>query len=65
MSKKQEVDISKLINAMPEIIASMIPIAKSYKAKYDALVIAGFTEDQALQIVMARGLNDMPREGWL
>ncbi len=39
-------------------IAATIPIAKMYRAKYEALVSEGFTASQALEILKARGLND-------
>lgn len=32
-------------------------LAKLYKARFDALVREGFTQEQALEIVLARGID--------
>ena len=57
----KNIDLSSmkpLLDGLPLIIASMLPIAKAYKAKYDALVQEGFTEKQALEIVIRRGISE-------
>ena len=52
-----QVELNKLIEAVPEVIGSQLMIAKILKAKLDALVIEGFTRQEALDIIKARGLE--------
>lgn len=37
--------------------AAMVPIAQMLKSKLDALVQAGFTRQEAMEIIKARGLD--------
>ena len=46
-----------LIKMLPQLTANSVVIAKYYKSFYGSLVKEGFTEEQALQIVITRGMN--------
>ena len=54
--KTIEID-STLIKLLPQLIADTVVISKYYKAFYESLVNEGFSGEQALQIVIARGLK--------
>lgn len=49
--------IDGIIAEMPYQIKLHVEISKLYKARFDALVAAGFTIEQALEILKARGLS--------
>ncbi|TQR29410.1 hypothetical protein [Brevibacillus brevis] len=49
--------LDDFIKNMPFQIKYFTESAKLYKARFDSLVAAGFTEAQALQILKARGLE--------
>ncbi len=54
--EKIEIDDS-LIRMMPQMIANLVSIVKFYRAFYELLIKEGFTEVQALQIVITRGMT--------
>ena len=58
MSNELEIgaSIKNMIALLPELAASSMVMAKAFKLMYDAYVEVGFTEDQALEIVKARGI---------
>ncbi len=47
--------LQNLIRDLPRIIAAAPLIAKIQRAAFDSLVGEGFSEDQALEIIKARG----------
>ncbi|MGG4449628.1 hypothetical protein [Brevibacillus porteri] len=49
--------IDGLVAQMPFQIQVYAHSSKLFKARFDALVAAGFTEPQALEIVKARGMD--------
>ncbi|UED78103.1 hypothetical protein [Brevibacillus sp. DP1.3A] len=49
--------LDDFINRAPFQIKYFVESAKVYKARFDSLVAAGFTEVQALEIVKTRGLE--------
>ncbi|MFF0831003.1 hypothetical protein ACFYU8_29610 [Brevibacillus sp. NPDC003359] len=49
--------IDNIIEEMPYQIKIHVEVSKLYKARFDALVSSGFTENQALEILKARGLT--------
>jgi len=50
-------DILKLTASIPGMIAAQLLFAKVLKAKFDALIKEGFTREEALEIIKARGLE--------
>jgi len=58
MNKEQmEAVLRDVIENQELTIAAMGPVAEMLKAKFDALVKSGFTPEQALDIIKARGLG--------
>ena len=51
-----EIDDS-LLRMLPQMIANLVSVVKFYRSFYELLVKEGFTEEQALQIVIARGMT--------
>ncbi|MGH0678655.1 hypothetical protein ACQVPP_15760 [Bacillus luti] len=55
------IELEIMLDAMKKNLPIQIKyhneLAKLYKARFDALVREGFTQDQALEIVMARGID--------
>ena len=51
-----EIDDS-LIKLLPQMIANSVGIAKYYRSFYERLVAEGFSKEQALRILIARGMN--------
>ena len=51
-----EIDNS-LIKMLPQLITNSVAVAKYYRAFYELLVKEGFTEGDALKIIIARGIN--------
>lgn len=49
--------IDGLVEQLPFQIKLYVESSKLFKARFDALVAAGFTEPQALEIVKARGID--------
>lgn len=47
--------VDQLRNAFEQLEEGVKLHAKLYKAGYDALIETGFTEQQAMQLLMARG----------
>ncbi|MGF9907913.1 hypothetical protein [Brevibacillus porteri] len=48
--------IDELVAEMPYQIKMYAESSKLFKARFDALIATGFTEQQALEIVKARGI---------
>ena len=44
-------------NSLDDLIQMQASLSIIYKARFDALVEIGFTKQQALEIVKARGMN--------
>lgn len=40
----------EIIDQMPQMIANMTLVAQLTRAKYDALIVEGFTPEQALEL---------------
>ena len=58
MNREEIETILKNVTDNQELLeASFKPIAELFFQKYKSLVDAGFTEEQAMGIVTARGLN--------
>ncbi|MCK5604804.1 hypothetical protein KAR91_23140 [Candidatus Pacearchaeota archaeon] len=61
MKKKEEEEPIEIDNSMikmiPQLIANSVGIAKYYRAFYELLVKEGFTEMEALQIIIGRGMD--------
>ena len=51
-----EIDDS-LLRMLPQLIANSVSVVKFYRSFYELLVKDGFTEEQALRIVIARGMT--------
>ncbi|HGH7180722.1 hypothetical protein CON07_20015 [Bacillus sp. AFS094611] len=55
------IELEMMLDAMKKNLPIQIKyhneLAKLYKARFDALVREGFTQDQALEIVLARGID--------
>ncbi len=49
-------ELSNIIKKLPEIASCYFIHAKTTKILYDAYVQVGFTDEQALEIIKARGL---------
>ncbi|HZG16946.1 MAG TPA: hypothetical protein VE710_18300 [Candidatus Bathyarchaeia archaeon] len=49
--------LEEIENEMPFQIKLFTETSKVYKARFDSLVAAGFSQEQALEIVKARGLG--------
>ena len=49
-------NLMEFIDNLPQYIDMCIMIAKGQKVYYEELIKEGFTEDQAIKIVMAHGL---------
>ena len=56
INKAIEID-NTFIKLLPQLIANAVVVSKYYKAFYESLIGEGFSETQALQIVIARGLK--------
>ncbi|UQD52313.1 hypothetical protein C0971_10045 [Bacillus methanolicus] len=52
-----EMALDRMKKMLPFYAENAETIAKMLKTHYDALVNAGFNEDQALEIVIAHGIN--------
>lgn len=52
-----EMLLDDIIAEMPTQIKINHEFAKMLKAKYDSLVEAGFSKEEALEVIKARGLN--------
>lgn len=61
MSEENEMSAEEVLNKMREdlqaVVEAQASIAIMYRAKFDALVKMGFSEEQALELVKARGLG--------
>ncbi|MRS27118.1 hypothetical protein [Bacillus sp. RIT694] len=55
------IELEMMLDAMKKNLPIQIKyhneLAKLYKARFDALVREGFTQEQALEIVLARGID--------
>ena len=49
--------LEKLREDLQVILEGQASISILYKARFDALMKVGFTEEQALELVKARGMN--------
>lgn len=54
---EQQMLIDDIVAQMPFQIKLFAETSKLFKERFDALVAAGFSEKQALEIVKARGLE--------
>ncbi|KMZ43969.1 MULTISPECIES: hypothetical protein [Bacillales] len=54
---ERQMMIDAFVEEMPFQINLLVESSKVFKARFDSLVASGFTEDQALEIVKARGLQ--------
>lgn len=52
-----EMILDNFVKALPMQIRMQCEMSKVYKARFDALVSEGFTEQQALEIVKSRGIE--------
>ncbi|PEL75400.1 hypothetical protein CN603_13000 [Bacillus toyonensis] len=52
-----EMILDNFVKALPIQLRMQREISKLFKARFDALVSEGFTEQQALEIVKARGIE--------
>lgn len=52
-----EMILDNFVKALPVQLRMQREMSKLYKARFDALVKQGFTEQQALEIVKARGIE--------
>ncbi|GCF71773.1 hypothetical protein BC2903_55920 [Bacillus cereus] len=52
-----EMILDNFVKALPMQIRMQREMSKVYKARFDALVSEGFTEQQALEIVKSRGIE--------
>ncbi|EEK50736.1 hypothetical protein FO497_29215 [Bacillus cereus ATCC 10876] len=52
-----EMILDNFVKALPMQMRMQREMSKLYKARYDALVSEGFTEQQALEIVKLRGIE--------
>lgn len=52
---EMEIVVDDYIKMIPHVIRKVQADAEVMKARYDALIQVGFTEQQALQITMSRG----------
>ncbi|PHA22045.1 hypothetical protein [Bacillus wiedmannii] len=50
-----EIILDNFVKALPMQMRMQREMSKLYKARFDALVSEGFTEQQALEIVKSRG----------
>ena len=61
MNEDMRQNLQRTIKALVEnqelLEASMKPMAQLLKAKLDALITAGFTREEAMEIIKARGLE--------
>jgi len=58
MNREEMQESIRLMTQNYELVeAGMRPIAEMFKAKFDSFVKAGFDEDQAMELLCARGLN--------
>ncbi len=55
---EMEMALDELKGNLPYMIQNVTIAAKVFKAKYDSLVMEGFTEEQALEIVKTRPLYE-------
>lgn len=52
-----EIILDNFVKALPIQLRMQREMSKLFKARFDALVSEGFTEQQALEIVKARGIE--------
>ena len=58
MEKDKPIEIDDtFIKILPQMIANSVAISKYYRAFYESLMNEGFSEVEALKIVIARGLT--------
>lgn len=54
---QMEQQIEEFMRILPSQIKLMQIQSKLYKAKYDSLIEEGFTEEQTMKIIEARGVD--------
>jgi hypothetical protein len=52
-----EMMVDEIIRTIPYQIKYHVELSKLYKSRYDSLVKAGFSKNEALAIIKARGIE--------